>query len=112
MAASRKIRSVPFFTQSPANTDPTSTGLDLAGMFSLLQADITCPRGQSFDRPLFEIQTLQSARSLAFAQPRRTRSYLATRTAFRHRPLAASCETQCLIGGHGYLEAVKCRRSK
>ena len=56
MAASRKIRSVPLFTQPPANAEPTSAGLDLAGMFSLLQADIACPRGQSFDRPLFEIQ--------------------------------------------------------
>jgi hypothetical protein len=58
-----------------------------------------------------------AARGLAFAQPRRPRSYPATGTAFRHRPLAgpkpaASCEAQRLIGGYGYLEAVKCRRCK
>jgi hypothetical protein len=50
-------------------------------MLLLFQADITRSTGKiltaRFLRP-----NLQSARSLAFAQPRRVRSYLATATAF------------------------------
>src|SRR2546430_13069008 len=43
----------------PFHTGPRKcrTNFDLAGTFSLFQADIACPRGQSFNRPLFETQT-------------------------------------------------------
>jgi hypothetical protein len=42
-------------------------------MFSLLQADLACPRAQSFDRPLFESQTF----SLLAARHSRSRAELA-----------------------------------
>jgi hypothetical protein len=56
-------------------------------MPSLFQADIACPHRQSFDRPLFETQT-DTVHSPHHAK--------------RNAP----------IGGHGYPDAVKCRRSK
>jgi hypothetical protein len=36
----------PPFHRAPANTEATSAGLDLAGMFSLFQADIACRAGK------------------------------------------------------------------
>jgi len=56
-------------------------------MPSLFQADLACPRRQSFHRPPVE-----------------------TQTGTVHSPRHAKHNAP--IGGHGYLEATKCRRSK
>ncbi|MGY4290158.1 hypothetical protein ACVWXO_009424 [Bradyrhizobium sp. LM2.7] len=84
-------------------------------MFSLFQADIACPRRQSFDRPLFETQTfslLAAWHSRSNAEPAHIgpREQLSDIVRSLWPQPAASYEAQCLIGRHGCLEAVKCRR--
>jgi hypothetical protein len=84
-------------------------------MLSLFSADLACQRGQRFDRPLIETQTFsplaawhsRSHAELAHIWPREQLSDI-VRSLWPHR--AASYEAQCLIGRHGCLEAVKCRR--
>ena len=81
MAASRKIRSVPLFTRPPPTPTPLRPVSIWPECFRFFKQILPVSAGKvliaRFLRP-----NLQSARGLAFAQPRRARSYLATTNSF------------------------------